>query len=136
MGIFDALDAIAHKKFDKADTNLSQLHPYVALQWMGFSGCDIFRLQAVNYNFFGHSRDVQLELLSTVEQKPTRRRWKWAKQPTQDNTPALAVQLMYDVDFSTAVSVLDILTPSELAEAIQYYDSYNSQGKKSSKKGK
>jgi hypothetical protein len=141
--LFNVLDEIGKKNYDipsvLTEDEMKKFHPFVLLQWMkGSKGISYDRLQAVNKGFFSLPSSVQMTLLATVSPKPGRYRWQWSgKKKEGDESGAQivdAIQSLYDLDRSTARSVVELFSEEEQAELIEQYG--DSSGTGTSKKTK
>jgi len=133
--IFDMLNELSNKNYELwnqlSEGEQKQFHPFVLLKWMTTSGVDPIRLQVINRGFFDHDRERQMRLLATVERKPTSRRWNWVKRERTDNTALIAaIREEYQLDNSTASSVLDLFSEDERVELLKMYDDNKSTGTK------
>lgn len=74
-------------------------------------------------------------LLATAEKVPTRRHLKWNKQEKHYEQIAVeAIMFHYQVDSSTARSVISVLSEQELAELVASYNDTETASEKSKTK--
>lgn len=143
--LFDVLkqigrkDHFLHSKLTQKEQQ--QFNPVMLLKWGIGSKLPILNQQEVNNHFFQQPAYLQYALLATIPTPKTNVFWKWREAPKQPQhqDAVRAIQIAYDLDASTAKSVIPLFTECELVDLIETYgdtsDDKPKTSKKKSKKG-
>lgn len=124
LSVFQVLDQLNKKNHSvyQALTSSEQkkFSPFVLLKWMYYSKVDPIKLQSINCNFFHSQNNLQMSLLS-VPTNAKNIRWKWVKSQNKNQKKDQGIQAImdhYGVTNSTALSVYDMMSTSEIEELV------------------